>query len=316
MVKLPGSHCYQFYLAQTEEARYLKTILEDHVKFPTFPRHLNGDVIVDCHPEYHPITLLESDSNIISNVFLAIFGNYASEVQNGEPVWLRNGLGTCFTMIHFQQAMKSVIPGTTLLSVGYSDDILPIQAKFENELGQATCMERDFIKKILVDQANHFMFLRRFKIMWLMIDAIENGYVEFRAMIYGGHPGRYWSGILEEAHFLAIGHFNCLGHSVDFKLTLIESPHFCAVIHENNYSQLLHMDSAVAEFLGVYECNYFRDTDFPKYHFRQGGFNPMLHFFGVWSKDECVSTKMCQWTLYPTMSLLICQSGAPTLSNM
>ena len=73
---------------------------------------------------------------------------------------LKNGIGTCFTMIHFQQAMNSVIPGTTLLSVGYSDDILPIQAMFENELGQATCTEHDFIEKISVDQASHFMFLR------------------------------------------------------------------------------------------------------------------------------------------------------------
>jgi hypothetical protein len=121
---------------------------------------------------------------------------------------------------------------------------------------------------------------------------INNGYVEFRAMIYGGHPGRYWSGLLEEAHFLAIGHFNSLGCSVIFKLTLIKSPHFCAVIHENNYSQRLHMDSAVAEFLGVYECNYFWDTDFPKYHFSQGGFNPMLHFFNEWTEDERVRTKM------------------------
>jgi hypothetical protein len=145
---VPGLCCYQFYLAETEEERYLKTILEDHVKFPTLPRRLNGDVIVDHHPEYLPITPQESDTNIISNVFQAIFGNYASRLQNGEPVWLRNGLGTCFTMIHLQQAMNSVIPGTTLLSVGYSDDILPIQAMFENELGQATCTERDFIKKL------------------------------------------------------------------------------------------------------------------------------------------------------------------------
>ncbi len=35
-----------------------------------------------------------------------------------------------------------------------------------------------------------------------------------------------------------------------------QTPHFCAVIHKNNYSQRLHMDSAVAELLGVYECNY------------------------------------------------------------
>ena len=52
------------------------------------------------------------------------------------------------------------------------------------------------------------------------------------------------------------------------------------------------MDSAVAKFAGVDECRYFRDTDFPKYHFRQGESNPMLHFFGEWSKDERASTKM------------------------
>jgi hypothetical protein len=90
-----------------------------------------------------------------------------------------------------------------------------------------------------------------------MIDAIDNGYVEFRAMIYGGHPGRYWSGLLEEAHFLAIGHFGILGRSINFKLTLIKSPHFCAVIHGNDYGQRLKMDTAVAEFLGVDECSYF-----------------------------------------------------------
>jgi len=91
---------------------------------------------------------------------------------------------------------------------------------------------------------------------------------------------------------LAIGHFDSLGHSVIFKLTPIKSPHFCAVIHENNYCQRLYMDSAVTEFVGVDECRYFRDTDFPKYHFGQEGFNPMLHVFGEWTEDECVSTKM------------------------
>jgi hypothetical protein len=91
---------------------------------------------------------------------------------------------------------------------------------------------------------------------------------------------------------LAIGHFNSLGRSVIFKLTLIKSPHFCAVIHGYNLKERLLMDSAVAKFVGVDECSYFRDTDFPKFHFHKGDFNPMLHFFGEWSKDERVSTKM------------------------
>jgi hypothetical protein len=81
---------------------------------------------VDCRPDYPPITPQESDSNIISNVFLAIFGNIASEVQKRRPVWLENGLDTYFTIIHFQQEMNSIVPGTTLHSVHYSDNILPI----------------------------------------------------------------------------------------------------------------------------------------------------------------------------------------------
>jgi len=57
------------------------------------------------------------------------------------------------------------------------------------------------------------------------------------------------------------------------------------------------MDSAVAKFLGVDECSYFRDTDFPKFHFCNGDFNPMLRFLGKWSKDERESTKMSSLTM-------------------
>ena len=89
--------------------------------------------------------------------------------------------------------------------------------------------------------------------MWLIIDAIDNCYLDFSAMIYGGHPGCYWSGLLEEAHFWAIGHFNSLGRLVNFKLALIKSPHFCAAIHGYDYSQRLLMDSAVSECAGVEE---------------------------------------------------------------
>jgi hypothetical protein len=228
---------------------------------------LNGDAIVDCHPEYLTITPQESeDTNNTSTVLKAIFRNFPSRLQERRPVWLENGLGTCFTMIHFQQATSSVIPGETLRIVDFSDDILPIQADFENEEGKGnTCTERDFIKKTSVGQSNHLLLLRKIKIMWLMIDAIDNDFLEFKAMIYGGHPGRYWSGLLEEAHFWAIGHFNSLDRLVNFKLPLLKSPHFCAVIHGYDYSQWLKMESAVAEFVGVDECSYFWETDFPRY---------------------------------------------------
>jgi len=68
--------------------------------------------------------------------------------------------------------------------------------------------ERDF-KEIY--QSKHLLHLRTVKIMWLMIDAICNGYLEFRAMIYGVNPGRYWIDILTMAHGWAIDCCNCQG---------------------------------------------------------------------------------------------------------
>ena len=58
------------------------------------------------------------------------------------------------------------------------------------------------------------------------------------------------------------------------------------------------MDSAVTELLGVYECNYFRDTDFPRYsresreQSSQISVSIMLQFFSEWTEDERVRTKM------------------------
>jgi len=96
-----------------------------------------------------------------------------------------------------------------------------------------------------------------------MIDAIDNGYVEFRAMIYGVNPGRYWIDIPTMAHGWAVDYFNSWGRSVIFTLTLIKSPHFCAVNRGCALGQRLSMDSAVTEFLGVEKkCTYSAVTEF------------------------------------------------------
>ena len=123
--------------------------------------------------------------------------------------------------------------------------------------------------------------------MWLMIDAICSGYLEFRAMIYGVNPGRYWIDILTMAHCWAIDYFLGLHRNVNFKLTLINSPHFCAVNCGCALSQRLSMDSAVTKFLGVEKkCTYFQDTDFHKLHFGSGEFNSMLEFLHEWSHHK------------------------------
>jgi hypothetical protein len=94
---------------------------------------LNGDVVLDFHPEYFSITPQKSDTNITSTVFLAIFGNFPLSLQCGKPTFQENGLGTCFTMTQLQQAMSSIIPGLALSSIGFSEDILPVQDMYENE---------------------------------------------------------------------------------------------------------------------------------------------------------------------------------------
>ena len=241
---------------------------------------------MDFHPEYidPSATAAERLMLSMSPVFTALFGHYASILQNGDQVWLFDGLGTCYTMKLLRKAMNSVIPGATLRLVGYSNDILPIQAKFENKNGKTTCTERDF-KEIY--QSKRLLHLRTVKIMWLMIDAICNGYLEFRAMIYGANPGRYWIDILTMAHGWAIDYFNSRGLSVIFTLTLIKSPHFCAVNSGCALCDRLRMDLAVTEFLGVEKkCTYFQGTDFTKLHFSRGDNNPMLDFFGEWTRED------------------------------
>ena len=83
-----------------------------------------------------------------------------------------------------------------------------------------------------------------------------------------------------------------------FKLTLIKSPHFCAVNRGCALGQRLSMESAVTEFLGVEKkCTYFQDTDFTKLHFSSGEFNPMLDFFGEWTPEDRVTTTLSSITL-------------------
>ena len=109
-IPFPGGPCPSFNCAQKEEAELLMAIFKDHVKFPTLQRGSDGNVIVDFHPRYLLPNPQESDSN--STVFKAIFGHYTSFLQNGNQVWLEDGIGTCFTMKLLWKAMNSVILGT------------------------------------------------------------------------------------------------------------------------------------------------------------------------------------------------------------
>jgi hypothetical protein len=123
-----------------------------------------------------------------------------------------------------------------------------------------------------------------------MIDARDKKYTEFRAMVYGKHPKNYWTKILEDAHAMVT-----VSPKSKFNLTIIYSPHFCSVIHENcSYDQKRHMDSAVAEFVGALDCTHFCDTDFSIYHreMKHEVNNIFGDFYRGFTREEFIFTKL------------------------
>ena len=48
-------HSQQYYLHQKNYVAFLQALLSDTKRFPGFPRHSDGRVIVDTHPDYGPL---------------------------------------------------------------------------------------------------------------------------------------------------------------------------------------------------------------------------------------------------------------------
>ena len=100
-IPFPGCRCPLFNLYQQKEAELLMTMFKDLVKFPTLQRGSDGNVIVDYHPEYFdPSAMADVPLPLtMSPVLTALFGHYASILQNGDQVLRHPRSNTLFSWL-------------------------------------------------------------------------------------------------------------------------------------------------------------------------------------------------------------------------
>ena len=95
-------HSQQYYHHQDNYVAFLQELLSDTKRFPGFPRHSDGTVIDDTHPDYAPPRINEV---IGDNKCQGTHGNYALELQCG-PIYNKNGKASCLT---FELMLQSLI---------------------------------------------------------------------------------------------------------------------------------------------------------------------------------------------------------------
>ncbi len=87
-------HSRQYYFHQQKYVSYQQELLSDRKHFPNLPMDSDRKVIVDTHPDSAP----PRPSKVIRNKKCrATFGNHASPLQGGKPVFNKNGKATSFT---------------------------------------------------------------------------------------------------------------------------------------------------------------------------------------------------------------------------
>ena len=70
----------QYYRHQENYVAFLQELLSDTKRFPGFPRHSDGTVIVDTHPDYAPP---RTNEVIGDNKCRGTYGNFSSMLQCG-----------------------------------------------------------------------------------------------------------------------------------------------------------------------------------------------------------------------------------------
>ena len=112
-------------------------------RFPGFPRHSDGRVIVDTHPDYAPLCTNEV---IGDNKCWGTYGNFSLELQCG-PIFNKDGEASCFTFEQMLQSLIWINPRYTLRIINHSDDILPSQVSFKDEHGNDFCTKINLLDK-------------------------------------------------------------------------------------------------------------------------------------------------------------------------
>jgi hypothetical protein len=142
-------------------------------RFPGFPRHSDGTVIVDTHPDYAPPC---TDEVISDNKCRGAHGNFASILQHG-PIFNKNGKASCFTFEQMLQSLRLINPSPrySLRIIHHSDDILPSQVPFKNEHGNDFCTKINLLDKHTLEEKHEEYELRTHAMKWVFIDAHHVG---------------------------------------------------------------------------------------------------------------------------------------------
>ena len=124
-------HSQQYYHHQDNYVAFLQELLSDTKRFPGFPRHSDGTVIVDTHPDYAPP---RTNEVIGDNKCQGTHGYYALELQCG-PIYNKNGKASCLTFELMLQSLILIDPRYWLRIINHSGDILPSQVSIKDEHG-------------------------------------------------------------------------------------------------------------------------------------------------------------------------------------
>jgi hypothetical protein len=136
-------HSRQCYHHQEKYVAFLQELLCDIKRIPGFPRHSDGKVIVDTHPNFAPPWPKEI---IGEKKCRRTHGNYASELQCG-PIFNEDGEASCSTFEQMLQSLRWIDPRYSMRIIYYSDDILPSQVPFQDEHKNDFCTKINLLDK-------------------------------------------------------------------------------------------------------------------------------------------------------------------------
>jgi hypothetical protein len=234
-------------------------------RFPGFPRHSDGTVIVDTNPDYAPP---RTNEVIGDNKCRGTYENFSSILQCG-PIFNMNGKALCFTFEQILQSLIWIDPRYSLHIINHSDDILPSQVPFMDENGNDFCTKINPLDKYTSDEMREEYELRTHVIKWVFIDAHHVGYDEYIALLYSKNPQTYWHPLIKDAYAMAMSYYNKeRGTDKFIDLSFVNITHFSAVMHPQEHETFVEMDVSMAKFanVNVDSVRYFQTTDFTHLH--------------------------------------------------
>ena len=164
-------HSQQYYHHQEKYVAYLHEVLSDIKKFPGFPGHSDGKVIVDTHPNFAPPW---PNENIGNKKWWGTHGNYASELQCG-PIFNEDGEASCFIFEQQLQSLRWIEARYSLHIIYYSNDILPTQVPYQDEHGNDFCTKINLLVKYNPEEKRKEYEYRVHTIKWIIIYAHHVG---------------------------------------------------------------------------------------------------------------------------------------------